>query len=59
MRHSYQIAPGNKLVIEWRLEQEGARFCFFEVCDSPNHAKQTLAVLQGEKALEVEEGTEP
>lgn len=47
MRHIYRISPSNKIVIEWKLEQEGARWCFFKVCDSPAHAKQTLAVLQG------------
>lgn len=51
MRHTYQISPSDKIVIEWKLEQEGARWCFFKVCDSPSHAKQTLAVLQDNEAL--------
>lgn len=47
MKHKFRICPSDKLVIEWRLLQQGARWGFFKICDSPNHAKATLATLQG------------
>lgn len=47
MTHAYHISPTNPLIIEWRLDQDGARFCFYRVCDSPNDARRSLRVLQG------------
>lgn len=45
MRHTFQIAPTNNIVIEWKADLPGARWCFYMVTDSPNEAKRILSVL--------------
>ncbi len=52
MTHSFRQCPKNKLIIEWRLEQDGARWGFYRVCDSPADAKRSLAVINGGSAQE-------
>lgn len=51
----YRICPTNKTVIERKAEVEGARWCFFKVCASPNESKRSLAVLQGKVIDDKEE----
>lgn len=46
MEHEFRIALDNPLVIEWRVIQEGCRWCFYKVGDSPNDAKRSLEVIK-------------
>ena len=43
----FRIAPHNKCLIEWRIPQPDARWCFYKVTDSPNDSKRVLGLLQG------------
>lgn len=48
MSYEFRICPTDRLIIEWRPEQGGARFGFYRVCDSPNDAKRSLSVINGD-----------
>lgn len=50
MIYQFRRCPTNGLLIEWRADQDGARWCFYRTCDSRNDAKRSLALLQGENA---------
>lgn len=44
--HSFRIAPTNALIIEWRRKQDGARWCFFRICDGKPEAKRIYRHLE-------------
>lgn len=44
---TYRLCPTNRLVIEWQTDP-AERWGFYKVCDSPNEAKRSLAILNGE-----------
>jgi hypothetical protein len=48
VNHTFRICPNNKEIIEWRADLDGARWCFFKRCDSPNDAKRILSILRGD-----------
>lgn len=45
----YRISPDNACVIERRINQHGARWCFYKVADSAADAKRALLALQEDK----------
>lgn len=47
----YQISPKNALVIEWKADLPGARWCFYKTNDSPAEAKRILSVLMPDSQL--------
>lgn len=44
--HSFRICPTNSLIIEWRLKRDGARWCFFRICDGKPEAKRIYRKLE-------------
>lgn len=48
MTWEYQQSPLNPKIIERRLKQEGARWGFYKVTDSPKETKRILKLLNGE-----------
>lgn len=46
MIHTFRICPTDPLIVEWRLEQDGAKWGFYKVCDSPNDAIRALSVIR-------------
>ena len=50
----YRISPKNKLVIERCPDPTRAPWYFYKVTDSPNDAKRTLSVLNGDNQLQPE-----
>lgn len=46
MTHAFRICLTDPLIIEWRLEQDGAQWGFYKVCDSPNDAIRALSVIR-------------
>jgi hypothetical protein len=55
LAYTFQICPTNKLIIEWKADLPGARWCFYRVCDSPNDAKRSLAAINGESKEDTEQ----
>jgi hypothetical protein len=49
----FRICPTNKLLIEWKLS--GDHWGFYRICDSPNDAKRSLSVIQGDTAQDSEQ----
>lgn len=55
MTHTFRICPTNRLIIEWRADNDAARWCFFKVCDSPNDAQRSLLLINGGAQVEQEQ----
>jgi hypothetical protein len=53
MMQQFRICPTNKLLIEWKLS--GDHWGFYRICDSPNDAKRSLSVIQGDTAQDSEQ----
>jgi hypothetical protein len=53
--HTFRLCPTNALVIEWKAELPGARWCFYRVCDSKPDAKRSLSIINGETVEDSEQ----
>lgn len=51
MSYEFRICPTNKSLIEWQLSN--GVWGFYRICDSPNDAKRSLSVVNGD-ATQVE-----
>jgi hypothetical protein len=53
MMQQFRICPTNKLLIEWKLS--GDHWGFYRICDSPNDAKRSMSVIQGDTVEDSEQ----
>jgi hypothetical protein len=53
--HTFRICPTNAVVIEWKADLPGARWCFFKTNDSKRDAKRSLSAINGETVEDTEQ----